>query len=242
MPSPRRLIVTLLLVACGGAALVVALPAGRNAAWAAFSRLRGRVTVEERLAQLPDASLRAAALCTAAGAEFPPESLLVVADKRGRAVHLVATDDGRRLPLAAYPILGASGELGPKLREGDMQVPEGIYPIESLNPNSRFHLSLRVGYPNEFDRARAAEDGRDRLGGDIMIHGGSASIGCIAIGDPAIEELFALVAAIGVEKVRVAIVPSLDPRVEDAPPGAPAWLPELYATLRAELSAAGLAE
>ena len=69
-----------------------------------------------------------------------------------------------------YPILAASGVLGPKLREGDKQVPEGIYGAEALNPNSKFHLSIRLNYPNTFDRRMAQSDGRTQLGGDIMIH------------------------------------------------------------------------
>ena len=106
-----------------------------------------------------------------------------------------------------YEMTGFSGRLGPKLGEGDKQIPEGIYGIEDLNPNSMFHLSLKVSYPNRFDRKRAAEDGRSDLGGDIMIHGGSATIGCIPIGDDAIEELFYFVAEVGREKVSVVISP-----------------------------------
>src|SRR5204863_8498878 len=64
-----------------------------------------------------------------------------------------------------------------------LPISEGIYPIESLNPNSRFHLSLRIGYPNAFDRAQAAKEKRTNLGGDIMIHGNSVSIGCLAMGE-----------------------------------------------------------
>jgi hypothetical protein len=61
--------------------------------------------------------------------------------------------------LKTYPILAGSGTLGPKLVEGDGQVPEGLYRVESLNPNSSFHLALRVNYPNEFDRAKGKLDG-----------------------------------------------------------------------------------
>lgn len=106
-----------------------------------------------------------------------------------------------------YNMTGFSGRLGPKLCEGDRQIPEGIYGIEYLNPNSRFHLSLKVSYPNAFDRKRAIQDGRANLGGDIMIHGGSATIGCIPIGDDAIEELFYFVAMIGKENTKVIIAP-----------------------------------
>ena len=70
-----------------------------------------------------------------------------------------------------------------------------------------FHLSLKVSYPNEFDRKQAIQDGRVNLGGDIMIHGGCATIGCIPIGDDAIEELFYFVAMIGKENTKVIIAP-----------------------------------
>lgn len=106
-----------------------------------------------------------------------------------------------------YHMTGFSGGPGPKLREGDGQIPEGVYGVECLNPNSAFHLSLKVSYPNEFDRAQALLDGRDNLGGDIMIHGGSASVGCIPIGNVAIEEVFCFAAAAGRKNVRVIIAP-----------------------------------
>lgn len=106
-----------------------------------------------------------------------------------------------------YEMTGFSGGLGPKLQEGDGQIPEGVYGIEYLNPNSMFHLSLKVSYPNKFDKARAAEDGRRNLGGDIMIHGGSATVGCIPIGDDAIEEVFFLVAAVGKKNSIVVVSP-----------------------------------
>jgi len=106
-----------------------------------------------------------------------------------------------------YDMTGFSGNLGPKLKEGDGQIPEGVYCIDYLNPNSLFHLSLKVSYPNAFDRKRAEKDGRADLGGDIMIHGGSATVGCIPIGDDAIEELFCLVAMIGKENVTVVVAP-----------------------------------
>ena len=63
--------------------------------------------------------------------------------------------DGRFERFATYPICLWSGRLGPKLRQGDRQVPEGVYRIEAFNPDSRYHLSLRLDYPNDFDRARA---------------------------------------------------------------------------------------
>ena len=89
----------------------------------------------------------------------------------------------------SYPIAAASGRLGPKLREGDYQVPEGFYAVTApqLNPGSKYHLAFNVGYPNEYDRHHL------RTGSFIMIHGREVSIGCLAMTDPAIEEIFLLV-------------------------------------------------
>ncbi|GMW01938.1 MAG: hypothetical protein AMXMBFR84_30740 [Candidatus Hydrogenedentota bacterium] len=77
----------------------------------------------------------------------------------------------------------------------------------SLNPKSSFCLSLRVNYPNAFDVAWAENENRTSLGGDLRIHGSAASIGCLAIGDRAIEEIFCIVAKFGMDKTRVIIAP-----------------------------------
>ena len=77
-----------------------------------------------------------------------------------RRLEILAPDNtGSNHWVRSYPILAASGGPGPKLQEGDGQIPEGIYPIELLNPNSLYHVSLRVGYPNALDRTMAARDG-----------------------------------------------------------------------------------
>jgi len=138
--------------------------------------------------------------------------------------------------IRSYPVLAASGYLGPKLRMGDQQVPEGLYRVELLNPNSRFHLSLRLDYPNAFDRRMARADGRTRLGGDIMIHGNAVSIGCLAMGDRAAEDLFVLAADTGIRRIDVVIAP-VDLRVREAPSGGslPAWVPRLYEQIRGAL-------
>jgi len=141
--------------------------------------------------------------------------------------------------LRSYSILAASGGPGPKLREGDRQVPEGIYPIELLNPNSSYHLSLRIGYPNEFDRAQAAKEGRKNLGGDIMIHGKSASIGCLAMGDEAAEDLFVLAADTGLQNIKVVLSPvdfrtgAVIPKVVKLPD----WTDGLYNQIKTEMAA-----
>jgi murein L,D-transpeptidase YafK len=80
-----------------------------------------------------------------------------------------------------------SGTTGPKRREGDQQIPEGIYHITNFNPQSKFHLSLRINYPNSADMYFADQH---HPGSDIYIHGGAISNGCIAIGDDRIKELY----------------------------------------------------
>lgn len=86
------------------------------------------------------------------------------------------------------PICSTSGELGPKKKEGDGQVPEGFYTISAFNPNSSYHLSLKVSYPNKSD----AHFNKPPLGGDIMIHGKCVTIGCIPLEDDPIEQLYTL--------------------------------------------------
>lgn len=145
-----------------------------------------------------------------AGAPYPPAELLLLAFKEEKRMEIHAADkSGQFRRIHSYPILAASGTAGPKKREGDLQVPEGFYRIEMLNPNSSFHLSLRVNYPNEEDIAEARREGRDltTLGGDIMIHGNEVSVGCLAMGDPAAEELFVLVAKTGLDRTRLLIFP-----------------------------------
>lgn len=150
-------------------------------------------TIAARAAQYgPAARTRLRPFFDAAHVSYPPARVVMLALKQEKTIELYAASTNQDLRfICSCPVLAASGTFGPKLREGDRQVPEGIYPIESLNPNSKFHLALRVGYPNQFDRDQALRDGRDNLGGDIMIHGGAASIGCLAVGDEAAEDLCA---------------------------------------------------
>lgn len=172
-----------------------------------------------------------------AGIDYPPAGVTLLALKEARVLE-AHVPESRSGPVLKYPILRLSGGPGPKLREGDRQVPEGRYRVTYLNPNSRYHLSLRLDYPNRDDRENARRDGRTDLGGDIMIHGGSASIGCLAMGDPAIEELFVLVADVGLSRVRVLIAPvDFRSRPRWTPPaGLPPWTGELYSELRSELN------
>jgi hypothetical protein len=117
--------------------------------------------------------------------------------------------------------------------------PEGIYRIEALNPNSHYHLSMKINYPNEFDLVHAWQEGRTDPGSDIFIHGRAASIGCLAMGDKVIEELFVLTAHVGAEKVKVIIAP-YDPRIsplETDSEELPEWTPELYSLISREIKA-----
>jgi murein L,D-transpeptidase YafK len=95
---------------------------------------------------------------------------------------------GRFEILKTYPICRWSGDLGPKLYEGDRQAPEGFYMVtpELMNPNSSFHLSINLGFPNSFDKANK------RTGSFLMIHGDCWSSGCYAMTDEQISEIYAL--------------------------------------------------
>jgi hypothetical protein len=197
-------------------------------------------TVEDRIAEFGDVVRgRLEPQFQAAGVSYPPARLTFVALKDERLLEVYAAEaEGDFRFICTYPVLAASGVLGPKLREGDRQVPEGVYCLRELNPNSRFHLSLWIDYPSSFDRLRAFEEGRVDPGGEIMIHGGAASRGCLAVGDPAAEDLFVLAALTGVDNVTVVLAP-VDFRsrsLDQMPEGAPNWLAGVYEEVRAELA------
>ncbi|MEM9823592.1 MAG: L,D-transpeptidase family protein [Bacteroidota bacterium] len=92
-------------------------------------------------------------------------------------------------PLIHYGFCQLSGQLGPKRKEGDRQVPEGCYQINRFNPQSNYYLSLGLNYPNRSDRIRGDQN---RPGSDIFIHGDCVTIGCIPIRDDKIKELYLL--------------------------------------------------
>ena len=174
-----------------------------------------------------------------AGLSSVPQEIALLAFKDTRWLELYARDSAVQpwLRVTRYALQGASGGPGPKLREGDHQVPEGQYRVTLLNPNSRFHLSLRLSYPNDFDRRMAALDRRTALGDDVMIHGTAWSVGCLALGNRAVEDLFVLTTWVGLGRVRVLISPT-DFRIPFArsPVAAPPWAGGLYAVLKSELS------
>lgn len=197
-------------------------------------------TLKQRLAELaPAAQSRLIAKFAAAQASWPPAEITLVAIKDERALELYARPAGGGWKhIHRYRVLAASGGAGPKLRQGDRQVPEGVYGISFLNPNSQYHVSLRVNYPNAFDRQMAAKEGRKELGGDIMIHGKNLSAGCLAVGDEAAEELFVVAALAGLSNVKLVIAPT-DFRKKGLPPIDPAhpdWVPKLYAEVASAMA------
>ena len=189
--------------------------------------------IKDRLADFGAAAeARLVPRFTAAGVPWPPPRATLAAFKDTRRLELYAsaTTDGVLRFVHAWDILAASGGPGPKLREGDGQVPEGIYAVTALNPNSAYHVSLRLDYPNADDRAQGERDGRTRLGGDIMIHGRAASVGCLAMGDPAAEELFLLAARCGLANLSVLIAPT-DLRRGPPPLAGEPWIAARYAAV-----------
>lgn len=98
-------------------------------------------------------------------------------------------DNGPYKLFTRYPVCAQSGTTGPKRMEGDFQVPEGFYYINEFNPNSNYHLSLGINYPNASDRLFSDSL---RPGGDIYVHGNCVSVGCIPIKDGPMEELYIL--------------------------------------------------
>lgn len=130
--------------------------------------------------------------CQTAGLEYPPAELFLRAFKREKELEVWGRGEGGTWKkVAMYPVVADSGGPGPKRREGDLQVPEGFYMIDLWNPQSNYRLSMRVNYPNASDLKRS--DPR-KPGSDIYIHGRDRSVGCLAMGDEAIDELYILTA------------------------------------------------
>ena len=166
-----------------------------------------------------------------AGVAYPPEDIALLAFKQEQHIQLWARDTQERWRYVhTYPLTAFSGTLGPKLKEHDRQIPEGIYRLTTFNPYSSMHLSMMINYPNEFDRQQAIKDGRRQLGGDIFLHGKDQSVGCLAVGDGAIDELFLLTHRVGLNHVQVIIAPNDLRKHKPAtnPLIQPKWLPLLY--------------
>lgn len=180
----------LILLALAVAALAVVL----------FARSKQRLADLPNLAYIPhSADLPAVrrrvgptvrTLLAQAGADpGAPVHIRIFKESRELEVWARARDQWRRVK--TYPICAWSGDLGPKLREGDGQAPEGLYRVDAglMNPASRYHLAFNLGFPNALDRANG------RTGSFLMVHGACMSIGCFAMTDAGIEEIYLMVEA-----------------------------------------------
>lgn len=204
---------------------------GRSVWYPYYLKLQGKRTVSDVIELYEKPVEKALSpLFAVKGLSYPPKKLAFLVMKQERILELWASDNETDFfKVTRYPILAASGKLGPKLKEGDRQVPEGSYKIIGFNPNSVFHISMKLNYPNAFDLTMARKEGRHNPGSDIFIHGNSASIGCLAMGDAAIEELFTLAYKTGRNNIEVIIAPS-DPRKSPLipPEESPVWTKDLY--------------
>lgn len=134
-----------------------------------------------------DYDARLTSLFESKGLQYPPQEIYFRAFKFDKQLELWVGQADSFILVKTYDICDVSGELGPKLRRGDNQIPEGFYQLQEFNPVSNYYLSLKVNYPNASDRIRGyAED----LGGDIYIHGDCVTIGCIPMRDEPIKEIY----------------------------------------------------
>lgn len=167
--------------------------------------------------------------------EFP-KKLAILIFKEEQIMEVYGIKNQTPVLIKTYPFTAFSGRIGPKLREGDKQIPEGLYQIEYLNPNSSYHLSAKVSYPNDFDKQKALQENRTNPGGDIFIHGKNFTIGCVPIGDKGIEEVFILMSYAFKNGIEVIISPkdfrrdNTYPEVSDI-----SWEQELYQQLEKRL-------
>ncbi len=126
----------------------------------------------------------------AQGLPYPGTGIYLRAFKREHQleVWVQPTFNAKYILLKTYTICTISGTMGPKRIEGDEQTPEGFYFIDDFNPSSDYHLALHLNYPNAADKLRDAKV--SSLGGNIYIHGGCKTIGCLPITDQAIKEVY----------------------------------------------------
>lgn len=169
---------------------------------------------------------------------YPPRDIALLAFKSERKVELWAKNEKQSWKhIHNFPLTGYSGRLGPKLRVNDKQIPEGVYKLVNFNPYSSMHLSMMINYPNTFDREKGYKDGRRDLGNNIFIHGRDLSVGCLAVGDYAIDQLFILTRRVGLDHTQVIIAPNdlRHKKPSTSRFAQPKWLPELYKSIEISL-------
>ncbi len=173
-----------------------------------------------------------------ANVSYPPKEVALLAFKSERKVELWAKNTNQKWQhIHDFPLTGFSGRLGPKLRENDRQIPEGVYRLVNFNPFSAMHLSMMINYPNSFDREKGYADGRRELGNNIFIHGKNLSVGCLAVGDLAIDQLFILARRVGLSNIQIIISPNdlRHKKPSTSTFAQPRWLPELYKNITESL-------
>jgi len=204
---------------------------GRGYWYPLYGYFKGKRSVADVVAEYGQpARTRLLPLFQQANIHYPPNKVTILVMKDSKKMQLWAQDDNKKWQrIHHYEVQASSGHAGPKLREGDGQVPEGIYRIIGMNPNSAYHLSMKLNYPNDFDLYWANIEQRLQPGSNIFIHGKNVSIGCLAMGDTVIEELFILAADTGKSNIRVVISPT-DPRLKALHPTTtdPPWVKQLY--------------
>ncbi len=144
------------------------------------------------------------------GLRYPAADIYLRVFKREHALELWVRPQGDTSYslLRTYEVCAQSGELGPKRARGDNQVPEGFYSIDWFNPSSDYHLSLHVDYPNRADQLTSTQPD---LGGDIFLHGGCNSVGCLALTDEGIKQLYWIAVearAAGQQRIPIDIYPA----------------------------------
>lgn len=190
----RHLIVSLVLVALAGGAYFLFTPQGRQLIDRVHINLdrakhKSLHKAGKPLPGTPDLARFEARLAEQGVRLGTPIHIRIY--KLESEIEIWTEKNGRFERFATYPICMWSGRLGPKLKEGDRQAPEGFYTVDkdALNPNSRMHLSFNLGFPNAYDRDKG------RTGSFLMVHGGCASIGCYAVTDRVVDEIWAFVTA-----------------------------------------------
>ncbi len=173
----------------------------------------------------------------AAQVAFPPKAVRIAVFKAERKAELWLPDaNGRWKYVKDYAFSASSGKQGPKIYYGDLQIPEGIYRVDSMGLSKEYHLALHLDHPNSFDLAMLEIDGRDPafMSTGINVHGGAVSYGCVVIGNRNVEEVFLLAHFAGKENTEVFIFPHDTNRTRPVfkpCEQCPVWYAELQRTL-----------
>ncbi len=123
------------------------------------------------------------------GLSFPPKEILLISYKAEGELQIWVKENYQYKMFKVYNVCKKSGDFGPKRKQGDRQVPEGLYKINVFNPNSDYYLSLGIDYPNASDKILSSYND---LGGDIYIHGDCVTVGCLPMTDDLIKEIYVL--------------------------------------------------